>query len=69
MIFVDPVDNYSTNYLTMVQSEANGCLANIKNTENSVVSFSPGQTVAYLDYRSKGYSLPWVTASVTTFLK
>ena len=39
----------------------NRCMMKVMVLQNSVISFSPGQTAAYLDCRSKGHSLPWYT--------
>ena len=44
---------YSAYYLLVVQFKANRYIINIKNTESSMISFSPGQTVAFLDWKFK----------------
>ena len=58
LIFVGPLEKYSAFSLIIVHFEANKCIFTVKNMQNSVVSISPGQTIAYLDCRSKGCSLP-----------
>ena len=61
MIFVDPSEKCSTFYPLVLQFKASSCTISVKNIESSMIGFSPGQTVAYLDCRSKGHSLPWYT--------
>ena len=40
-----------------------------KNTQSSVVTFSPSQTVAFIDCRLKGCSLPWYSIVDTPLMQ
>ena len=66
MISVNPIDKYWAFHLLVLQFEACRCRISIENTENSMVDFSPGHTVAYLNCRLKGCSLPWYTICENT---
>ena len=58
MVSVDPIEKYSAFYLTVACFEANRHIIRVQNLQKSVVTFRPGQTVGYLECRSKGCSLP-----------
>ena len=58
MIFVDPLDKCSALCLLVAHFEANRNIIQVK-TQISVISFSPIQTIVYLDRTSKAWSLLW----------
>ena len=48
MIFWDLFERYSQFYAIVSHFEANKCIIRVKNMQNCVAGFSPGQTVVHI---------------------
>ena len=51
IIFIYPLNRYNVFYQIIAHYEADRCRIKVINTQNCVVSISPGNTVAYQDCR------------------
>ena len=54
IISVDPAHKQGDYFLVVVKVKWNICIVIVKNKDSKMISFRPGKTIAYLDYRSKG---------------